>query len=304
MPMNIKSEMLLKLKNQKSCLELEKINFKKQEAAKWFVHLRDEICRSFEEIENTSSNNEKTSFVQKQWKREGGGGGVISVMKGNIFEKVGVNISTVYGEFSKEFRSQIPGAEKNGKFWASGISVVSHMFNPFVPAAHMNTRFLVTGEGENQKMWFGGGGDLTPIFEDLVSKEVFHQSFKETCDKYNLSYYPQFKKWCDDYFYLPHRNEARGVGGVFFDYLYNDNWDHDFAFVKDIGKTFLSSYCQIIKNRFLTKFNDKHKEDQLIKRGRYVEFNLLYDRGTMFGLKTGGNTEAILMSLPPNVSWK
>ena len=302
--MNIKSEMLLKLNNQKSCHEQEKINFKKQEAAKWFVHLRDEICRSFEEIENTSSNNEKTSFDQKQWEREGGGGGVISVMKGNIFEKVGVNISTVYGEFSKEFRSQIPGAEKNGKFWASGISVVSHMFNPFVPAAHMNTRFLVTGEGENQKMWFGGGGDLTPIFEDLESKEIFHQSFKETCDKYNLSYYPQFKKWCDDYFYLPHRNEARGVGGVFFDYLYNDNWDHDFAFVKDIGKTFLSSYCQIIKNRFLTKFNDKDKEDQLVKRGRYVEFNLLYDRGTMFGLKTGGNTEAILMSLPPNVSWK
>ena len=304
MPMNIKSEMLLKLKNQKSCDELEKTNFKKKEAANWFVHLRDEICRSFEKIENTPSNNEKTSFDQKQWKREGGGGGVISVMKGNIFEKVGVNISTVYGEFSKEFRSQIPGAEKNGKFWASGISVVSHMFNPFVPAAHMNTRFLVTGEGENQKMWFGGGGDITPTFEDLESKEVFHQSFKETCDKYNLSYYPQFKKWCDDYFYLPHRNEARGVGGVFFDYLYNDNWDHDFAFVKDIGKTFLSSYCQIIKNRFLTKFNDKHKEDQLIKRGRYVEFNLLYDRGTMFGLKTGGNTEAILMSLPPNVSWK
>ena len=304
MPMNIKSEMLLKLKNQKSYNELEKINLKKQKAANWFVHLRDEICRSFEEIENTSSNNEKTSFDKKQWKREGGGGGVISVMKGNIFEKVGVNISTVYGEFSKEFRSQIPGAEKNGKFWASGISVVSHMFNPFVPAAHMNTRFLVTGEGENQKMWFGGGGDLTPIFEDLESKEIFHQSFKETCDKYNLSYYPQFKKWCDDYFYLPHRNEARGVGGVFFDYLYNDNWDHDFAFVKDIGKTFLSSYCQIIKNRFLTKFNDKDKEDQLVKRGRYVEFNLLYDRGTMFGLKTGGNTEAILMSLPPNVSWK
>ena len=304
MPMNIKSEMLLKLKNQKSCHELEKINFKKQEAANWFVNLRDEICRSFEEMENTHSNNEKTYFDQKQWKRAGGGGGVISVMKGNIFEKVGVNISTVYGKFSKEFRSQIPGAEKNGKFWASGISVVSHMFNPFVPAAHMNTRFLVTGEGENQKMWFGGGGDLTPIFEDLESKEIFHQNFKETCDKYNLSYYPQFKKWCDDYFYLPHRNEARGVGGVFFDYLYNDNWDHDFAFVKDIGKTFLSSYCQIIKNRFLTKFNDKDKEDQLVKRGRYVEFNLLYDRGTMFGLKTGGNTEAILMSLPPNVSWK
>jgi coproporphyrinogen III oxidase len=301
--MNVKLEMLKKLKKQKSINTSEKINSKKKEATRWFVHLRDEICKSFEIIENTPSKDNNISFSRKEWEREGGGGGVISIMKGNVFEKVGVNISTVYGEFSEEFRGQIPGAEEDGKFWASGISVVSHMFNPYVPAAHMNTRFLITGEGKNQKMWFGGGGDLTPIFEDTESKELFHKSFKDACDKYHQSYYPQFKKWCDEYFYLPHRDEARGVGGIFFDYLYNDNWDEDFAFIKDVGKAFLSSYSQIIKNRFETKFNAQDRQAQLIKRGRYVEFNLLYDRGTIFGLKTGGNTEAVLMSLPPNVSW-
>jgi len=178
------------------------------------------------------------------------------------------------------------------------------MLNPHVPAAHMNTRFLITGDGKNKKIWFGGGGDLTPIFDDKDAKDLFHQKFKDCCDKYDLSYYPDFKKWCDEYFYLPHRNEARGVGGIFFDYFYNDNWDKDFAFIKDVGKAFLSSYSQIIKNRFLTRFNDEDRKAQLIKRGRYVEFNLLYDRGTIFGLKTGGNTEAVLMSLPPSVSWK
>ena len=301
--MNVKLEMLKKLKKQKSINTSEKINSKKKEATRWFVHLRDEICKSFEIIENTSSKDNNISFQRKEWERDGGGGGVISIMKGNVFEKVGVNISSVYGEFSEEFRGQIPGAEKDGKFWASGISVVSHMFNPYVPAAHMNTRFLITGEGKNQKMWFGGGGDLTPIFEDIESKELFHKSFKDACNKYHHSYYPQFKKWCDEYFYLPHRDEARGVGGIFFDYFYNDNWDEDFAFIKDVGKAFLSSYSQIIKNRFQTKFNAQDRKAQLIKRGRYVEFNLLYDRGTIFGLKTGGNTEAVLMSLPPNVSW-
>ena len=301
--MNVKLEMLKKLKKQKSINTSEKINSKKKEAARWFVHLRDEICKSFEIIENTSSRDNNISFSRKEWEREGGGGGVISIMNGNIFEKVGVNISTVYGEFSEEFREQIPGAEEDGKFWASGISVVSHMFNPYVPAAHMNTRFLITGEGKNQKMWFGGGGDLTPIFEDTESKELFHESFKDACDKDHQSYYPKFKKWCDEYFYLPHRDEARGVGGIFFDYLYNDTWDEDFAFIKDVGKAFLSSYSQIIKNRFETNFNAQDRQAQLIKRGRYVEFNLLYDRGTIFGLKTGGNTEAVLMSLPPNVSW-
>jgi len=302
--MNIKSEMLEKLKKQKIFDGSEEIELKKKLASDWFISLRNEICETFETIENSSSNDKKISFQRKEWEREGGGGGTISIMKGNVFEKVGVNISTVHGVFSKQFREQIPGAEKNGKFWASGISVVSHMLNPHVPAAHMNTRFLITGDGKNKKIWFGGGGDLTPIFDDKDAKDLFHQKFKACCDKYDLSYYPDFKKWCDEYFYLPHRNEARGVGGIFFDYFYNDNWDKDFAFIKDVGKAFLSSYSQIIKNRFLTRFNDEDRKAQLIKRGRYVEFNLLYDRGTIFGLKTGGNTEAVLMSLPPNVSWK
>jgi len=302
--MNIKSEMLENLKKQKIFDGSEEIELKKKLASDWFISLRNEICETFETIENSSSNDKKISFQRKEWEREGGGGGTISIMKGNVFEKVGVNISTVHGVFSKQFREQIPGAEKNGKFWASGISVVSHMLNPHVPAAHMNTRFLITGDGKNKKIWFGGGGDLTPIFDDKDAKDLFHQKFKDCCDKYDLSYYPDFKKWCDEYFYLPHRNEARGVGGIFFDYFYNDNWDKDFSFIKDVGKTFLSSYSQIIKNRFLTRFNDEDRKAQLIKRGRYVEFNLLYDRGTIFGLKTGGNTEAVLMSLPPSVSWK
>lgn len=302
--MNIKSEMLEKLKKQKIFDGSEEIELKKKLASDWFISLRNEICETFETIENSSSNDKKISFQRKEWEREGGGGGTISIMKGNVFEKVGVNISTVHGVFSKQFREQIPGAEKNGKFWASGISVVSHMLNPHVPAAHMNTRFLITGDGKNKKIWFGGGGDLTPTFDDKDAKDLFHQKFKDCCDKYDLSYYPDFKKWCDEYFYLPHRNEARGVGGIFFDYFYNDNWDKDFAFIKDVGKAFLSSYSQIIKNRFLTRFNDEDRKAQLIKRGRYVEFNLLYDRGTIFGLKTGGNTEAVLMSLPPSVSWK
>jgi coproporphyrinogen III oxidase len=302
--MNIKSEMLEKLKKQKIFDGSQEIELKKKLASDWFISLRNEICETFETIENSSSNDKKISFQRKEWEREGGGGGTISIMKGNVFEKVGVNISTVHGVFSKQFREQIPGAEKNGKFWASGISVVSHMLNPHVPAAHMNTRFLITGDGKNKKIWFGGGGDLTPIFDDKDAKGLFHQKFKDCCDKYDLSYYPDFKKWCDEYFYLPHRNEARGVGGIFFDYFYNDNWDKDFSFIKDVGKAFLSSYSQIIKNRFLTRFNDEDRKAQLIKRGRYVEFNLLYDRGTIFGLKTGGNTEAVLMSLPPSVSWK
>ena len=224
-------------------------------------------------------------------------------MHGDVFEKVGVNISTVHGKFSKEFRQQIPGAEENGLFWASGISVVSHMCNPYVPAAHMNTRMLVTGNGDKKKIWFGGGGDLTPTFNDMGSSNIFHKDLKGICDKYDKSYYPKFKSWCDDYFYLPHREEPRGVGGIFFDYLCNEDWQKDFSFVQDIGLTFLSSYQSIIKNKLNSKYNEKDREFQLIKRGRYVEFNLLYDRGTIFGLKTGGNTEAVLMSLPPKVSW-
>lgn len=297
-------EMLENLKQQK-CLDDEQLlDNKKMIASSWFTDLRDEICASFEKIEkNQFNNNQNINFHKKKWERNGGGGGVISVMKGNVFEKVGVNISTVHGEFSKEFRSQIPGAEDNGKFWASGISVVSHMCNPYVPAAHMNTRLLVTGEGDKKKIWFGGGGDLTPIFEDEKASSLFHKNFKLSCEKYNTDYYPRFKHWCDEYFYLPHRKESRGIGGIFFDYLNSNNWENDLSFVKDIGKTFLSSYLEIINSRINNKFTKNDRKEQLIRRGRYVEFNLLYDRGTIFGLKTGGNTEAVLMSLPPKVSW-
>ena len=302
--MTIKMEMLENLKQQK-CLDDEQLlDNKKMIASSWFTDLRDEICASFEKIEKNQFNNKQNiNFHKKKWERNGGGGGVISVMKGKVFEKVGVNISTVHGEFSKEFRSQIPGAEDNGKFWASGISVVSHMCNPYVPAAHMNTRLLVTGEGDKKKIWFGGGGDLTPIFEDEKASSLFHKNFKLSCEKYNTDYYPRFKHWCDEYFYLPHRKETRGIGGIFFDYLNSNNWENDLSFVKDIGKTFLSSYLEIINSRINYKFTKNDRKEQLIRRGRYVEFNLLYDRGTIFGLKTGGNTEAVLMSLPPKVSW-
>ena len=303
--MTTKLDMLAKLQEQKCLDNSDLLEDKKEKASIWFSSLRDEICKSFEEIENSQLNkNTKINFVQKKWQREGGGGGIISIMKGKIFEKVGVNISTVYGNFSKEFRGQIPGAEENGTFWASGISVVSHMTNPHIPAAHMNTRLLVTGEGDNKKIWFGGGGDLTPTFEDFEVTKLFHQDLKISCDRYDNSYYPKFKNWCDEYFFLPHREEARGVGGIFFDYLNNDNWEKDFLFIKDVGKTFLSSYSKIIKNKLEKKFSKKDREAQLIKRGRYVEFNLLYDRGTKFGLNSGGNIESILMSLPPEVKWK
>ncbi len=301
--MSVKIEMLKTL-NKKKCLDDPKtLNNKKQLSTFWFKELRDKICKSFEEIENDKTNRKKIAFSKKSWKREGGGGGVISVMHGNVFEKVGVNISTVHGKFSKEFRQHIPGAEDNGLFWATGISVVSHMCNPYVPAAHMNTRLLVTGEGDQKKIWFGGGSDLTPTFNDIESSNIFHQELKSICDKYDESYYPRFKNWCDEYFYLPHREEPRGAGGIFLDYLCNEDWEKDFSFVQDIGSTFLSSYLTIIKSRFQRKFNKKDREFLLIKRGRYVEFNLLYDRGTIFGLKTGGNPEAVLMSLPPKVSW-
>ena len=301
--MSVKVKMLKTL-NAKECLDdIKTLKNKKQLSSKWFKELRDKICKSFEEIENNKLVKKQNTFNQKSWDRDGGGGGVISIMHGDIFEKVGVNISTVYGKFSREFRQQIPGAEENGLFWASGISVVSHMCNPYVPAAHMNTRMLVTGKGDKKKIWFGGGGDLTPTFSDMESSNIFHKDLKSICDKYDKSYYPKFKGWCDDYFYLPHREEPRGVGGIFFDYLCNEDWDKDFSFVQDIGSIFLSSYLSIVKNRLSRKFNEKDREFQLIKRGRYVEFNLLYDRGTIFGLKTGGNTEAVLMSLPPKVSW-
>ena len=268
----------------------------KTTAEKWFSKLRDKICKEFEDIENSLSN--KNSFKIKNWKRDGGGGGKMSIMKGNIFEKVGVNISTVYGKFSENFRSNIPGAEDDGKFWASGISVVSHPKNPFVPAAHMNTRLIVTS-----KTWFGGGGDITPMKPSKVMSREFHNDLKNSCNRHNENYYDEFKKWADEYFLIKHRNETRGDGGIFFDYINTGNWEKDFSFIRDIGETFLNSYSSIIKKTKNSHWNEKDREDQLIKRGRYAEFNLIYDRGTLFGLKTGGNIDAILMSLPPEVKW-
>ena len=268
----------------------------KTTAEKWFSKLRDKICKEFEDIENSVSN--RNSFKIKNWKRDGGGGGKMSIMKGNIFEKVGVNISTVYGKFSENFRSNIPGAEDDGKFWASGISVVSHPKNPFVPAAHMNTRLIVTS-----KTWFGGGGDITPMKPSKVMSREFHNDLKNSCNRHNENYYDEFKKWADEYFLIKHRNETRGDGGIFFDYINTGNWEKDFSFVRDIGETFLNSYSSIIKKTKNSTWNEKDREDQLIKRGRYAEFNLIYDRGTLFGLKTGGNIDAILMSLPPEVKW-
>jgi len=269
-------------------------------AASWFESLRDKICIAFEDIEKEfalDKNVEASSFERKSWKREGGGGGVMSLMHGNVFEKVGVNISTVHGEFSEAMRKQIPGAQQDPRFFATGISMVAHMRSPLVPAVHFNTRYI-----ETTKSWFGGGSDLTPMYEDTSESAKFHQAFKDACDKHDPNYYPDFKKQCDEYFYLKHRNEPRGIGGIFYDYLSN-GFDQDFAFTKDVGMTILQTYPKIVRAKMNLAWNEEQRRHQLIKRGRYVEFNLLYDRGTSFGLATNGNVEAILMSLPPEVLW-
>ena len=269
-------------------------------AASWFESLRDKICIAFEDIEKEfalDKNVEASSFERKSWKREGGGGGVMSLMHGNVFEKVGVNISTVHGEFSEAMTKQIPGAQQDPRFFATGISMVAHMRSPLVPAVHFNTRYI-----ETTKSWFGGGSDLTPMYEDTSESAKFHQAFKDACDKHDPNYYPDFKKQCDEYFYLKHRNEPRGIGGIFYDYLSN-GFDQDFAFTKDVGMTILQTYPKIVRAKMNLAWNEEQRRHQLIKRGRYVEFNLLYDRGTSFGLATNGNVEAILMSLPPEVLW-
>jgi coproporphyrinogen III oxidase len=272
-------------------------------AETWFAELRDRICTAFESIEEGYAQERPAEgvagrFERSKWDRQGGGGGTISIMRGRVFEKVGVNISTVYGEFSPEFRKDVPGASEDPRFWASGISLVAHMHSPLVPAVHMNTRHIVTA-----KSWFGGGADLTPIYPDTAAVEGFHAALACACAAYDQTSYARFKAWCDEYFFLKHRGEPRGAGGIFFDYLDSGDWEHDFAFLRSVGEAFLAVYPEIVQSRIRLPWTAEQRRHQLVRRGRYVEFNLLYDRGTIFGLKTGGNVEAILMSLPPEAAW-
>lgn len=269
----------------------------RQKLEDWFTDLRDKICSEFEKIELEYGSSAK--FTRSPWQRQNGGGGVMSIMYGQVFEKVGVNISKVHGEFSEEFSKQIPGTEESSQFFATGISVVAHTKSPLVPAVHFNTRYI-----ETSKYWFGGGSDLTPYYPLPVETKKFHQAFKQTCDKYHPDYYPKFKQACDEYFYLPHRNEPRGVGGIFYDYFNNGDFASDLFFNKDIGKTFLEIYPKIVRAKMILPWTQEQKKHQLIRRGRYVEFNLLHDRGTKFGLMTGGNVDAILMSMPPDAKWQ
>jgi coproporphyrinogen III oxidase len=282
----------------KAMVELDK---QQQAARNWFEALRDRICKAFETIEAEAGSDARFSFIS--WDRseaggEPGGGGVRGQMAGKVFEKVGVNVSTVGGRFSPEFARNIPGAEEDPRFFATGISLVAHMANPHVPAVHMNTRFLTT-----TKRWFGGGADLNPAIAYDEDTEAFHARLRAACAAHDPTFYPRFSKWADDYFWLPHRGVARGAGGIFYDYL-EDHFDAHFAFTRDVGEAFLDVVPTIIRKRMNTSFTMDEVEQLLEFRGRYVEFNLLYDRGTLFGLKTGGNVDAILMSLPPLARWK
>ena len=261
------------------------------QAENWFRELRNQMVGSIQKVEGST-------FEEKEWQRPGGGGGKMSILKGEIFEKVGVNISTVYGEFSEEFRGTMPGTEKDPSFWASGISVVAHMKNPKIAAAHFNTRYITT----KGKQWFGGGCDLTPAIPEIEETDNFHQGLKRTCDQHHQDYYDRFKKQCDEYFYLKHRKEPRGIGGIFFDYI-SDNFEKDLSFIKDTGQFFINFIIDNVNRKKSLNFDESDLKTLSKKRSRYVEFNLLYDRGTLFGLKTGGNIDAILMSMPPEAKW-